>query len=124
MWPRISPAVRSKPPPNPSTPALLLMVVMFLVPFLTRARTRCSELPHRPKPPIMMLAPSEMSRTASSALATTLFIRGGFYVRTPLNANRAKSTTEDTESTERTEIQESDHWMEHTKLQITSGINS
>src|SRR5579864_8132888 len=57
------------------------MVVRFFTPFLTRARMRFSGLPHRPKPPIMMLAPSGTSRTASSALATTLFIRGGFYFR-------------------------------------------
>src|SRR5512146_1055878 len=81
MWRRICPAASSRPTPNPSTPALLLTVVRFLVPFLTRARIRFSGLPHRPKPPIMMLAPSDISRTASSALATTLFIRGGFYFR-------------------------------------------
>src|SRR5438445_550782 len=36
-------------------------------------------MPHSPKPPTMMVAPSGMSRMASSAFATTLFIGYGFY---------------------------------------------
>src|SRR5919198_3603598 len=35
---------------------------------------RFSGIPHRPKPPIMMVAPSGIDATASDALATTLFI--------------------------------------------------
>src|SRR5512146_666573 len=87
MWRRICPAASSRPTPNPSTPALLLTVVRFLVPFLTRARIKFSGLPHRPKPPIMMLAPSGISRTASSALPTTLFISGNSTFRSHLDAN-------------------------------------
>ena len=37
------------------------------------AAIRLSGTPHIPKPPIMMLAPSAMSATAASELATTLF---------------------------------------------------
>ena len=61
--------------PKPSTPTLLLMVVRFLTPFRTRARIRFSGMPQRPKPPTMMTAPSNTSRMASSALATTLCTR-------------------------------------------------
>ena len=39
----------------------------------TSAAIRFSGTPHNPKPPIMMLAPSAMSATAASELATTLF---------------------------------------------------
>src|SRR2546427_12377771 len=35
---------------------------------------RFSGMPHRPKPPIMIVAPSGIRATASAALATTLFI--------------------------------------------------
>src|SRR6266498_1596106 len=59
---------------KPSTPTLLLMVVRFFTPLRTRARSRFSGTPHKPKPPTMIVAPSGMSRTASSALATSLFI--------------------------------------------------
>src|SRR5437588_2827701 len=65
---RIWPLESNNPMPNPSTPALLLMVVRFLTPFFTKARIRFSGFPHSPKPPTMMLAPSGMSWTASSAL--------------------------------------------------------
>src|SRR5579862_1998270 len=85
---RIWPAERSNPMPKPSTPALLLIVVRFFTPLRTRARIRFSGMPHRPKPPTMMLAPSGISRTASSALATTLFIRGRFYFRARLRRKR------------------------------------
>src|SRR5258705_6997022 len=60
--------------PKPSTPALLLMVVRFFVPLRASARIRFSGIPHRPKPPTMMVAPSNTSWIASSALATTLFM--------------------------------------------------
>jgi len=35
-------------------------------------------MPHKPKPPTMMVAPSEMSRIASSAPPTTLCISERF----------------------------------------------
>src|SRR5246127_2259542 len=50
------------------------MVCRSFVPLRTSARIRFSGIPHNPKPPIMRGAPSNTSRTASSALATTLFI--------------------------------------------------
>src|SRR5450755_1545815 len=71
------PLDRSMPIPRPSTPALLLMVVRFLTPLRTSARIRFSGFPHRPKPPTIMVAPSNTSWIASSAFATTLFIAGG-----------------------------------------------
>ena len=60
--------------PKSSTPALLLMMVRALVPRARSAAMRFSGMPHSPKPPIMMVAPSGISATASSALARTLFI--------------------------------------------------
>src|SRR5580692_6898726 len=74
MWCTICPAASSNPFPTPSTPTLLLMVLRFFVPLRASARIRFSGMPHRPKPPIMIDAPSNTSRMASSALATTLFI--------------------------------------------------
>ena len=74
---RICPFASSSPMPNPSTPTLLLMVVRFFTPLRPRARIRFSGMPHSPNPPTMMVAPSKMSRMASSALATTLFIGKG-----------------------------------------------
>src|SRR6266536_6628598 len=74
MWRRICPAESSRPIPYPSTPTLLLIVVRFFVPLRASARMRFSGMPHRPKPPIMMVEPSGTSRMASSALATTFFI--------------------------------------------------
>src|SRR5882762_6725553 len=74
MCREICPFASSNPMPNPSTPTLLLMVVKFLTPFLTSARIRFSGIPHKPKPPNIMEAPSCTSRIASSALATILFI--------------------------------------------------
>src|SRR5579872_5113315 len=50
------------------------MVRRFFVPLRTSARIRFSGIPHKPNPPIMIVAPSNTSRIASSALATTLFI--------------------------------------------------
>src|SRR4029077_8897083 len=55
------------------------MVVRFLTPLWTRARIRFSGFPHKPNPPTMMVAPSNTSWIASSALATTLCIAGEFY---------------------------------------------
>src|SRR3990172_9066567 len=49
------------------------MVVRFLTFLRTSAWMRFSGMPHSPKPPTMMLAPSSMSKMAASALATTLF---------------------------------------------------
>src|ERR1019366_8645274 len=63
-----------RPRPNSSTPTLLLIVLRFLTPFFTSARIRFSGIPHSPKPPTMMVAPSLISATASSAFANTLFI--------------------------------------------------
>src|SRR3990170_7190344 len=60
--------------PKSSTPALFEITVRFLIPFRRTAAIRFSGRPQRPKPPIMILAPSGMSRIAPSALATTLFI--------------------------------------------------
>src|SRR6266567_6732439 len=51
------------------------MVVRFLTPLRTSARIRFSGIPHSPNPPTMIVAPSEMSRIASSELVTTFFIR-------------------------------------------------
>src|ERR1700674_3757918 len=79
MCRRIWPFARSSPTPKPSTPALLLMVVRFLTPLWTRARIRFSGFPHKPNPPTMMVAPSNTSWIASSALATTLCMAGEFY---------------------------------------------
>src|SRR5215469_5440369 len=59
--------------PNPSTPTLLLIVFRSLTPLSTSARMRFSGMPQRPKPPIIMVAPSGMSPTAWSELAITLF---------------------------------------------------
>src|SRR5579875_899641 len=53
---------------------LLLIVCKFFTLRRTRAAIRFSGMPHSPNPPSMMVAPSGMSRTASSAFATTLFI--------------------------------------------------
>src|SRR5579864_787378 len=50
------------------------MVVRFFTPRRTSARIKFSGIPHSPKPPIMMVAPSGISRMASSELATSLFI--------------------------------------------------
>src|SRR5580704_2627425 len=72
---RICPAESRRPMPKPSTPTLLLIVVRFFTPLRTRARIRFSGMPQSPKPPTIMMAPSDISRTASSALATTLFMR-------------------------------------------------
>src|SRR5258706_12201645 len=62
--------------PKSSTPALLLMTVRPMVPRARSAAMRCSGIPHSPKPPIIIVAPSGMSATASSAFARTLFISG------------------------------------------------
>src|SRR5438093_942297 len=52
------------------------MTVRSLVPRCRSAVMRFSGMPHSPKPPIMIVAPSGMSAAASSALARTLFIDG------------------------------------------------
>src|SRR5208337_1636599 len=81
---RICPLARSSPTPKPSTPALLLIVVRFLTPLRARARIRFSGIQHKPNPPTMMLAPSNTSAIASSALATTLCIAEEFYRKSSL----------------------------------------
>src|SRR4029453_2809422 len=55
-------------------PQLLEMSVRFFTPFLARAAMRFSGFPHRPNPPNITVAPSGISATAASALATTLFM--------------------------------------------------
>src|SRR3954468_5865766 len=63
------------PIPKSSMPGLLLMRVRFLVPRACSARMRFSGMPHSPKPPIRIEAPSGMRPTAASASRTTLSIR-------------------------------------------------
>src|SRR5690349_11859245 len=60
--------------PKLSTPALLLMMVRFLEPRRFKAAIRFSGMPQSPKPPIMIVAPSGTTATASSAVASTLSI--------------------------------------------------
>ena len=55
-------------------PQLLLITVRFFTPLRWIAAIRFSGFPHRPNPPDMITAPSCMSRMASSALPTTLFM--------------------------------------------------
>src|SRR5258707_859513 len=69
------------PIPQSSAPGLLLMRTRFFVPRAWSALMRFSGIPHSPKPPIRMLAPSGTSATAASALARTLFIGQLFYFR-------------------------------------------
>src|SRR6478752_5867796 len=52
------------------------MMVRAFVPRCRSAAMRFSGMPHSPKPPIIIVAPSGISATASSALARTLFIGG------------------------------------------------
>src|SRR4029077_16055757 len=63
----------SMPMPASSTPALLLMIVSPRVPRANKALMRFSGIPQRPKPPIMIVAPSGMTATASAGPGTTLF---------------------------------------------------
>src|ERR1051325_4082883 len=74
---RICRVCSSRPRPQSSTPALLETQVRFFTPRLTSALMRFSGMPQRPKPPTTSVAPSNTSRTASSADATTLLIMGG-----------------------------------------------
>src|SRR3954468_9825222 len=62
--------------PKSSTPALLLMTVRLRVPRSRSAAIRVSGMPHSPKPPIIIVAPSGMRATASSAPGSTLFTDG------------------------------------------------
>src|SRR6478735_42702 len=71
---RILPSRRRIPRPQSSTPQLLLTVSRSLVPWRCRASMSATGIPHSPKPPTARDAPSDMSATASSALATTLSI--------------------------------------------------
>src|SRR2546426_5724286 len=74
--------------PKSLVPALLLMMVRCFAPCWRRAAMRFSGSPHRPKPATMMDAPSGMSRTASAASLTTLFM--GKTLRGPArSADRA-----------------------------------
>ena len=60
--------------PKSLVPALLLMTVRPFDPRSRRAAMRFSGRPQRPKPEIMIEAPSGMSRTASAASFTTFFM--------------------------------------------------
>src|SRR5688500_16073496 len=62
-------------------PALLLITVRCFVPRRCNAAIRCSGIPQRPKPPIMMDAPSWITATASSAVANTLFMDKSYLLR-------------------------------------------
>src|SRR3954447_650323 len=62
------------PRPLSVVPQLFETMVRFFTPLRWMASIRFSGLPHRPNPPDMITAPSCMSRMASSALPTTLFI--------------------------------------------------
>src|SRR5262245_45260038 len=66
------------PMPKSSTPALLLSTVRCFTPSSRVARIRFSGMPHRPKPPIMIEAPSRTPALASASAAsrTTLFMCG------------------------------------------------
>src|SRR5258705_971261 len=55
------------------------MTVRPRVPRVWSAAMRFSGMPHNPKPPIMIVAPSGIVATASAALASTLFIETVFY---------------------------------------------
>src|SRR5687768_9694266 len=50
------------------------MQVRPFIPLRTSAAIQFSGMPHKPKPPSMIVAPSGISRMASSALVTTLFM--------------------------------------------------
>ena len=60
--------------PKPSTPALLEMQVSPYTPFSTSAAMQFSGMPQRPNPPNANTAPSGISRTASAAFFTILFM--------------------------------------------------
>src|SRR5713101_8840550 len=59
------------------------------------AAISCSGLPQRPKPPLITTAPSLMSRMASSALETTLFIARSWG--SPLHHHRDSLSAADAE---------------------------
>src|ERR1041385_1967360 len=65
---------RSKPMPNPSTPALLETIVRFFVPLRRTAAIKFSGIPHSPNPPIRMVMPSRRFSIAASTEATRLSI--------------------------------------------------
>src|SRR5215218_5676849 len=71
---RIRPSLSRMPSPQSSTPQLLLTVSRSRVPERWSASMRATGMPQRPKPPTAREAPSGISATASSALATTLSI--------------------------------------------------
>src|SRR5436190_11205216 len=71
---RICRVCSSRPRPQSSTPALFETQVRPFTPRSTSALMRFSGMPQSPKPPTTSVAPSKMSRTASPADATTLFI--------------------------------------------------
>src|SRR2546426_439837 len=58
--------------PKSSTPALLLTTVRFFVPLRRTAAMRFSGMPHKPKPPMRMVAPSVSFSMAASAEAMRL----------------------------------------------------
>jgi hypothetical protein len=59
-----------------STPQLFETTVRSVAPLRVSAPIRFSGIPQSPNPPTMSVAPSAMSRTASSAEAMTLSIIG------------------------------------------------
>ena len=61
--------------PKSSTPALLLMTVRSFVPRACSAWIRFSGMPHRPKPPIRIVAPSGSARPPPPRSGRTLFMR-------------------------------------------------
>src|SRR6478735_9467107 len=71
---RMRPSRSRMPSPQSSTPQLLLTVSRPEVPARWRASIRATGIPQSPNPPTASEAPSGMSATASSALATTLSI--------------------------------------------------
>src|SRR5580692_1782657 len=62
--------------PKSSTPALLLTMVRSLVPLRRTAAIRFSGMPHKPKPPMRIVAPSGSFAMAASAEEMRLSTKG------------------------------------------------
>src|SRR5580704_1437300 len=67
---------RRRPMPKSSTPALLLTMVRSLVPLRRTAAIRFSGMPHKPKPPMRIVAPSGSFSMAASAEEMRLSTKG------------------------------------------------
>ena len=65
-------SISSRPSPHSSTPQLFETASRSVVPASSRASISTDGIPHNPNPPTDSVAPSGMSATASTALATTL----------------------------------------------------